>query len=171
MCPARPCSRGSRRRSGGSARPSVSMRLATITTLRFVLRLLASLVDPSPLNEFLYRASHTLLGQTEAAMPRGPSDRRPIQWVPWTVLAVGVALVAFGMYWILHAAYFDLVYALNPPVCSNPMVVDCGLPPVSVFTVLGSLAGLFVLLGVVPLVAGIAQLRSGRKGRLATSTA
>jgi hypothetical protein len=104
-------------------------------------------------------------------MPRDPTPTKRIRWMLWAVLTVGIALVAFGIYWIIHAAIFDLAYALNPPVCTNPMVVDCGLPPVSVVSVVLSLAGLFVLLGLVPLVAGIAQLRSERKRRLLPNAA
>jgi hypothetical protein len=104
-------------------------------------------------------------------MPVETANPRPTRWGSWIALAVGVALVAFGLYWILHAAIFDIAYALNPPVCTNPMVVDCGLPPVNDLSVVGSLAGLFVILGIVPLVAGIAELRSERKRRLLQNAA
>jgi hypothetical protein len=96
-------------------------------------------------------------------MPGNPSQPRPIRWRPWAILAIGIALVAFGAYWIAAAEDSVLIYYRNAAACTTAPWCGGGPPP-AFWPVVWALSP-FILVGVVVIVIGVVRLRQGRQAR------
>ncbi len=84
------------------------------------------------------------------------------------LLAVGIALLAFGLYWIAFAVNADRVYERNSAACTT--VPHCGGPPPPIWAFVWAVSP-FVFVGVLVLIFGIVGVRRERRERLVTSTA
>jgi len=101
-------------------------------------------------------------------MPRDPSRARRIRWGSWVILAVGIAALAFGLYWVAFAINAEIVYDRNAAACTT--VPHCGVGPPPVWAYIWGVSP-FILVGTVVLVIGVVRLRDGRQARLVPSTA
>jgi hypothetical protein len=84
------------------------------------------------------------------------------------LLAVGIALLAFGFYWVAFAVNEDLAYQRNFAACTT--APWCGGPPPSMWAFVSATAP-FIFIGPLVVIFGIVQLRNERRGRSVTSTA
>jgi hypothetical protein len=89
----------------------------------------------------------------------GPSMR-----FSFVLLVVGVAMLAFGLYWTAAAANADLVYERNCATCTA--FPCCDAPPPPIWGVV-AVPGLFVLAGTIPLAWGIVRTRRELRRRAA----
>jgi len=79
------------------------------------------------------------------------------------LVAIGVALLAFGLHWIAAAVNANFEYERSSAACAT--APDCGFPPPPVESVV-AVAALFVAVGAVPFTWGMVRLRQQRCHRL-----
>jgi hypothetical protein len=102
-------------------------------------------------------------------MPRRLSSPKPIRWRSWAILAIGIALVAFGAYWIAATENAVLIYYRNAAACTTAPWCGGGPPP-AFWPAVWALSP-FILVGVVVIVIGVVRLRQGRQARPVASVA